>query len=578
MRHTLRSWLATASLLGLTWLSACGGAGGGDATPAPPAAGGTGLPVVDSARSTSAAIGPAGGTVRATAANGVEYTLTVPPHALKETLTIRMAPISDLGNTPLASGLSGAVQFEPSGLRFLRPASLHIGALPALGSGRRLLGFSSANDGTGMTVSLPVVRDGGIDIAVAHFSNAGAVAATPEEAAGALPSNQDPGEAAFWIREIFLGDHLPATIGESFLSWYNGVVAPRLAAASGTDDSTLEALGAYETWINAIDMAASTFELSPEAEAQMLGLLTARIDQAKGLVSAMLRAKIDADLAACQANAAIKVVEFASLLQQLAARNGLDAQAQGLDRTTFLRKANDCLRPVIDPAFVPGPLGGFQPRSLDLRAQVVLNGQPDPVGVPFQFTLTPTDAAVATPQGFSDAVGRFTTVFTPSSSRPSFGVQACLVLNDANGTTGSDICASAEVRTSLPRPVGRFVGTYEITSRIPFDKSCFNDLLQPANQLGQIRFGTRILSDTVMILYESGVFELNVDPGFAGGTWSSGLAFGADTFNGRQLSSVESGLVLGIFTGTFSETAITLLIDAPAGAAHCTAKFTGAKQ
>ena len=579
MRHTPRSWLAATGLLGLSWLAGCGGgAGGSEAVPASPAPDGVRPPVVDSARVGSAPIGPAGGTVRTTAANGVEYTLTVPAHALKETLTIRMAPITDLGSTPLAPGLSGAVQFEPSGLQFLRPATLHIGALPVLGGSKRLLGFSSANDGTGTQLSLPVVRDGGIDIVVTHFSNAGAAAATPEEIATALAPNQDPGEVEFWAREIVLGDRLPATIGENFLSWFNGVVSPRLAAASGTDDSTLEALSAYETWINAIEATPSSFGFSPEAEAQMLALLATRIDQAKLLVSAILRAKLDADLAACQANPTTALVEFSSLMQQLAARYGLDTPAAGLDRAGFLRKANDCLRPVLDPVTLQGPLSGFQPRSLDLRAQVVLNGRPDPVGVPFEFSITPTAATVATPLGFSDAAGRFTTVFTPSSASPSFQVRACLVLNDANGLTGSDICASAELRTSLARPVGRFAGTYEITSRTPFDRACFNDLLQPPNQPGQTLFGTRTTSQTVLILDESGVFELNVDPGFGGGQWSSGLSFGADTLTGRQVSQSNPGLVLATFSGTFSDTEIMLFIDSPAGAAHCTSKFTGTKQ
>ena len=33
MRHTLRSWLAAASLFGLTWLAGCGGGGGGETPP-----------------------------------------------------------------------------------------------------------------------------------------------------------------------------------------------------------------------------------------------------------------------------------------------------------------------------------------------------------------------------------------------------------------------------------------------------------------------------------------------------------------------------------------------------------------
>jgi hypothetical protein len=328
-----------------------------------------------------------------------------------------------------------------------------------------LFGFSSANDGTGMQLKLPTVRNGGIEVLVAHFSNAGAAAATPEEAAQGLAPNQDPGESDFWVREMLLGDRLPATVGENFLSWFNGVVSPRLAAAaSGTDDAILEALGAYETWTQAIGEVPKTFGFGPAGEAEMLGLLAAQIERAKTLMSDILRARLDADLAACRTTPGVGSVESASLMQQLAARNGLDTPERSLDRAGFLRKINACLRPVLDPAKLPDALSVGQPQSLDLRAQVVLNGQPNPVGLPFQFTVTPTGAAVATPVGFSDVAGRFTTVFTPSVDTPSFNVRACLVLNDANGTTGSDICVSGQVTSAFVVLAGSIESSIDMPS------------------------------------------------------------------------------------------------------------------
>jgi len=112
---------------------------------------------------------------------------------------------------------------------------------------------------------------------------------------------------------------------------------------------------------------------------------------------------------------------------------------------------------MLDPTTLPSPLTPGQPASLDLRAQVVFNCRPDPVGVPFEFTITPTDATVATPVGLSDAAGRFTTVFTPSTAAPTFNVRACLVLAGSDGNVGSDICVTQQV--GIPSVAGRYQGT-----------------------------------------------------------------------------------------------------------------------
>jgi hypothetical protein len=110
-----------------------------------------------------------------------------PTCALADTVTIRMTPIADFGNPALADGLTGAVQFEPSGLRFARLATLRIGAVGALPVGSRRVGFSSASDGTRMQLTLPTVVNGGTEILVAHFSHAGAAAWTPTQANQAPP-------------------------------------------------------------------------------------------------------------------------------------------------------------------------------------------------------------------------------------------------------------------------------------------------------------------------------------------------------------------------------------------------------
>jgi hypothetical protein len=453
MRHTLRSWLAAASLAGLALVSGCGG-GGGDPAPPPPAT--VGPPLVDTARASSASIGPAGGTVRATAADGVEYTLTVPARALTETVTIRMTPIVDLRNPALGSGLIGAVQFEPSGLRFERLATLRIGTVGVLPAGSRRVGFSSAGDGSRVQLSPPIVSNGGTEIPVAHFSSAGAANLTPGQIEQ-LPLEEltDLSDPNFWFDELMrLSDanFNPAGMAAVFTLWLDQFVNLEIAKASDTFESVLDADVAYEKWADGLKLA--VFQVSPEAGAALQALLAPAQAQTQAALARAYLGFINSSLTPCP-NTVLFLGE-PSFFQKQAAAFGIDSVEFGLDRPSFLRKVNDCLRPVLDPATLPSPLRLGQAMSLDLRAQVVFNGRPDPVGVPFEFSITATDATVGTPVGFSDDGGRFTTVFTPSTTAPTFNVRACLITLE--GT--SDICVTQQVRAEA----NVFAGTVTVTS------------------------------------------------------------------------------------------------------------------
>jgi hypothetical protein len=436
IRSRITRWAA--GLAALAVLASCGGSGS-DAPATPPATGTA--PVVDSTRATSAAIGPAGGVLRTTAANGVAYTLTVPPLALSETVTIRMAPLTDLGQPALAAGLTGAVQLEPSGLRFKRLATLRIGAVGTLPSGSRRVGFSSANDGSRMQLTPPTVSNGGTDILVAHFSNMGTADWTPAQvdAVPPDPSGSDFSDANFWLNELMrTGNNSPSAVAALFTRWFDEFVNPTMGRAVGDLSTTLDADLAYENWFDALQRAVTL--LGGQAGEQVRALLVPVQARAQATLGPVLLAQINRDLAQCQADANIRLLDLASHLQQQAAKFGMDAATGGLDRASFLRKVNDCLRPVLDPVTLPNPLNVGQPISLDLRAQLVFNGRPNPVAAPFQFTITPTDATVATPVGLGDSAGRFTTVFTPRTAAPSFAVRACLVLFTVDPTSGSDIC------------------------------------------------------------------------------------------------------------------------------------------
>lgn len=71
-----------------------------------------------------AVIGPQGGEVSVTGSNGVIYTLSVPPDALRFEMTITLRPISAIPDLPLSGGLMAAVFVEPESLVFDIPATL----------------------------------------------------------------------------------------------------------------------------------------------------------------------------------------------------------------------------------------------------------------------------------------------------------------------------------------------------------------------------------------------------------------------------------------------------------------------
>ena len=83
-------------------------------------------PVLDTARAVSTNMTTDGGTLSATAADGTQFTLTIPHNALLTGQQITMTPIASIGDLPLSGGLAGAVQLAPEGLILLQTSTLVI--------------------------------------------------------------------------------------------------------------------------------------------------------------------------------------------------------------------------------------------------------------------------------------------------------------------------------------------------------------------------------------------------------------------------------------------------------------------
>lgn len=448
--------LATALMTG------CGG-GGSDA---PAQAASSRSPVTDAARASTKTIGPGGGSVTATAANGTTYTLDIPAGALTAPVEIRLTPITDMGSAPLAAQTFGAVQFEPSGLVFKTPATLRIGAVPTRAGGRKLVGFSTANDGGNFRLNLARVVGNSTLVNVTHFSTGGAAEATVAELPPLVPlavTLRDADHAMEQLSALTARDAGLVQIVDVFRQWYVEIVKPALDQADGSNDIVfgITAIAEYQLWINAMDFMPdrASFDIA----------LADKLNEARPIATRVFIAFINGRLNDCMdasgfTESRLAILDLASFIQQTAQNRGLASNGSGLDRATFLLRANNCVRPVLNPITLPSPLTIGTGKSLDARAQAVFSGTPNPQSVPFTFTVTATGASVQNPEGFSDADGRYTTVFTPSASAPRFTVKACLVAV-ADVCVSQDVSGGLKVGSTLSGTI-RIVGTVNSTGEV----------------------------------------------------------------------------------------------------------------
>jgi hypothetical protein len=437
--------------------------------PPPP----TGAPITQATNAKSASIGARGGRVSTTASNGVTYTLIVPPEALKDTVSITLTPISSMGNTPLSAGVTAAVQMEPSGLSFKRSAKLRIGAVSSVAVGKRLIGFSTANDGTKFRFNTPTAQAGLLELSINHFSDAGVGNATDAEIAGIPPiepladqTSDDFNDAVNYAVAIHLSDQEIAT---NFKEWFIKIVKPLLLDAENSGDLSkgIDAEFAFEKWFDArVNIAASS-----EGKINVEPFLTDEDAIAHPIVAKLLVFELNQRIENCKTSSVIadKFAELylVGLVQSLALKFSMNTAALKLDTASVSSKVNDCVRVVIDPIkpFTQVVVGSG--KSLDARAQVVFVGIPDPVGAGFEFTVTPSGATLKQAIGFSSSDGRYTTVFTPTNKLFVLSVKACLVL--PGETEASSLCATQDARSVISD--GIFRGTISFTGSFEFASS-----------------------------------------------------------------------------------------------------------
>lgn len=243
---------------------------------------------LDRSRSASAQVPTTGGTVRATAADGSRFTLTVPPNALLQATTITLTPVTAVGNLPLSGGLVAAVHFEPEGLRLYEAATLLIEPKRSVPAAEQV-GFGYY--GTGENFHLePLEMGQAVKLRVMHFSGAGVAQGTAADVAAQLPRAPTPTEAQLQQQIATListeraaqlqgqpgdpqfGTKLAALMDD----YFKYVVEPKLQAAERSSD------------LNVIRDALVT-ALSWERMAQLLGIGTgANWGRVVGLLETLL--------------------------------------------------------------------------------------------------------------------------------------------------------------------------------------------------------------------------------------------------------------------------------------------------
>ena len=174
MRSRLGLALGFLVLGGIACSVAAGSSGAGDTAEAldPDTEPVTVTTTVDQSRAASARIGPAGGTLTASAADGSKFTLEIPADALVEEIEVTMTPIESMDGLPLKDGLAAGVQLEPEGMSFYDFVTLTIEPAEVIPVEQQLPIGTSGETGA---VYIPMIDSDpdAIRLLLMHFSSAG---------------------------------------------------------------------------------------------------------------------------------------------------------------------------------------------------------------------------------------------------------------------------------------------------------------------------------------------------------------------------------------------------------------------
>jgi hypothetical protein len=135
-------------------------------------------PVLDAARAVTQRVGPGGGMVVATGADGSRYTLVLPPDALLVDTAITMTPLAAVSGMPFER-MAGGVDLAPDGLRLYAFAQLMIEPASAPPASKQVL-FGYGGAGQELRMLAPAAG-ASTTLLLDHFSGYGVALAEPAQ-------------------------------------------------------------------------------------------------------------------------------------------------------------------------------------------------------------------------------------------------------------------------------------------------------------------------------------------------------------------------------------------------------------
>ena len=161
----------------------------------------------DRARAKSGQVGPGGGELTATGADGTRYALRVPAGALAQEEAITVTPVKRFSGLPFSGKALGA-ELAPDGLQFLAPATLTITSSGPLPKG--IVGFGYANSSRVLDVQPPSGSGRSRTLRIEHFSTGAVAGSNPADFANAVapllveqPMREDVIERVLELRAVY---------------------------------------------------------------------------------------------------------------------------------------------------------------------------------------------------------------------------------------------------------------------------------------------------------------------------------------------------------------------------------------
>lgn len=419
-------------------LAGCGGGSSQDSPPASPLR-------LENAAAVTQTIGPAGGTLTTTAADGTAYTLTVPPTALRRATAITLAPIASIADLPAGVSVAGGVHLTPEGQAFDMPVKLTIALARPPSSAP--IPFTYAGELTQRRLYPAVLTAGTLAFDIVHFSGYAALLAQPDVIAFLLGGNgylPTPGAAGDQALQALVsaslqltGEARSAAMRAALRGWLDTVIKPAVVSTqaittidvnpSTANAATIEATTRLRGEMQVFDIALK-YALLAGADVNALypDFQVAVRDAARHVIPLFN--------AACSqfASAWFLAVPDVFAWQELARLSSATALEPALERAAVLDAL--CVQVAYDPNGGTDFPSGIQPGqtgTLGVRAGFTVNGGPVRFDEPMLVSARGTNTSTSALLGAGELVApgaRYQQQFLwePATTEMRIDIKACL--------------------------------------------------------------------------------------------------------------------------------------------------------